>query len=187
MAKSYRPVLRLMSLRFSEVSSKKRKSHATPCFCRRTLSIGSTYPLGPRFFHRSWMDLYSKFGSSYSYSSDTAAGRSCYFPDTLVHGAAGILAARALRHARISFAAFHFEDIRAGNHHLPAWSDRRFLWSERVREVCGAGRGSGASVLQWYWNLPVVDPCGSFPFGMAGRTSADNSLGSVDHKCFQFN
>src|SRR5713226_6649324 len=179
MAKSYRPVLRLMSLRFSEVSSKKRKSHATPCFCRRTLSIGSTYPLGSRFFHRSRMDLYSEFGSSYSYSSDTAAGRSCYFPDSLVHGAAGTLAARAFRHARIYFAAFHFEDTWAGNHHLSAWSDRRFLWSERVREVCGAGGCSGTFILQWFWNIPLVAFGWSSTFGMVGRTSADNSLGSV--------
>ena len=187
MATSYRPVLRPMSFWFSEVSSKRRKSHATPCFCRRTLSIGSAYPLGSRFFYRSRLGVYSEFGSSCSYSSDTAAGRSCHFPDTLVHGAAGTLAARAFRHARISFAAFHFEDSGAGNHHLPAWSDRRFLWSERVREVCGAGGCSRAFVLQRSGNLPVVDPCGSSPLGMAGRTSADNSLGSVDHQCFQFN
>src|SRR5258708_23936156 len=139
MATSYRPVLRLMSFWFSEVSSKKRESHATPCFCRRTLSIGSTYPLGSRFFHRSRLGLYSEFGSSCSYSSDTAAGRSCYFPDTLVHGAVGTLAARAFRHARISFAAFHFEDSWAGNHHLPARSVRRFLWRESVLECCAAG------------------------------------------------
>src|SRR6266851_1975874 len=155
MATSYRPVLRLMSFWFSEVSSKRRNSHATPCFCRRTLSIGSTYPLGSRFFHRSRLGLYSDFGSSCSYSSDTAAGRSRYFPDTLVH--------------------------------VAAWSDRRFLWSERVREVCGAGGCSGTFILQWFWNIPLVASGGSSSFRMVGRTSADNSLGSVDHQCFQFN
>src|ERR1700674_760450 len=130
------------------------------------------------------MGVCREFGSSCSYSPDTAAGRSRYFPDTLVHCAAGTLAARAFRHARISFAAFHFEDTGAGNHHFPAWSDRRFLWTQRVYQVCSTGRRSRSFVLQWYWNLSVVDPCGTSPLRMVGGTATDNSLGSVDYQCF---
>src|SRR6266705_3894931 len=132
------------------------------------------------------MGVYTGFGSSCSYSSDTAAGRSCHFPHALVHGAPGTLAAGAFRQAGISFAASHFEDIGTGNYHFLAWSDRRSLWTQRVHKVCGPGRSSRAFVLQWSRNLPAVDPCGSSSFGMAGGTSTDNSFGSVDYQCIQF-
>src|SRR5258708_20415566 len=97
------------------------------------------------------MGVWSEFGSSCSYSSDTASGRSRRFPDTLVHGAPGTLAAIALRHARIHFAAFRFENTGAGNHYLRAGSDRRFLWSERVREVRGASGFGGTFILHRLW------------------------------------
>ncbi len=42
------------------------------------------------------------------------------------------------------------------------------------------------AVFQRTRNFSVVDPCRSSPFGVARRTSADNSLGSVDYQCFQF-
>jgi UDP-GlcNAc:undecaprenyl-phosphate/decaprenyl-phosphate GlcNAc-1-phosphate transferase len=41
-------------------------------------------------------------------------------------------------------------------------------------------------VLERYRNLPAFDLGKSSPFGMAGRASTDNSLGAVDHQCFQF-
>src|SRR5258708_27525039 len=105
------------------------------------------------------MGVWSEFGSSCSYSSDTASGRSRRFPDTLVHGAPGTLAAIALRHARIHFAAFRFENTGAGNHYLRAGSDRRFLWSERVREVRGASGCSDTSILQRLWNISYAVFC----------------------------
>src|ERR1700704_4764829 len=132
------------------------------------------------------MDLHSQLGSSCSSSSDTAAGRSCHFPNTLVHGAAGTLAAREFRHERIFLSAFIYQDSGPGDHYFPAWVGRRFLWSERVREVCSGGGCSGTSILQWLWNIPFVASGGSPSFRMADRTSANNSLGSMDHQCLQF-
>src|SRR5258708_698495 len=133
------------------------------------------------------MGVWSEFGSSCSYSSDAVSGRSRGFPDSLVHGAPGTLAAIALRQARIHFAAFRFENTGAGNHYLRAGSDRRFLWSERVREVRGASGCSDTSILQRLWNISFVASGGAPSFRMVGRTSADNSLGPVDHQCLQLN
>src|ERR1700682_6797114 len=111
----------------------------------------------------------SKFGPAYSYSSDTAAGRSGYFPDSLVHGAGGTLGARTFRHARVSFASFRFENTGTSNHHLPAWPDRRFFWSERVRKVRGAGGRGGTFILQRFWNISTFVSCGFLSFRSDGR------------------
>src|SRR5260370_41867731 len=95
-----------------------KKNHATACAWRRTSVIGNTHPVDPRLFRLSRMGLYSEFRSSRSYAPDTTVGRSCYFPDTLVHGAGGILAAVALQHVRVLLASARVAQTGADNHYV---------------------------------------------------------------------
>src|ERR1700721_1723250 len=162
-----------------------REGHAISGIYRRTLTFGNFHAIRPRLCEPARLGRSTCFGPPYPYATHPPAGRSRDFPDALVHRAAGTLGAGAFRDERISPDATDGEDPWAGNDYFPARADRRFLPTERVHQIFRSGPGGGAAVLQRDWDFPTDDSCRPSSFGMACGTAADNSLGSLDHQCFQ--